>query len=148
MELTATTFASAAADGVSNGSTPVTLVGAPGASTQRQVKLLTVFNADTVAATVTIRYKDGANVRRLCAIALAVGSTLIYTDGEGFRVLDAAGSIVSSLTGSSVALLTADPASPADDSVWIVRTGSSPTMTVALKARIAGTTYTIASITL
>lgn len=45
-------------------------------------------------------------------------------------------------------LLTADPSSPSDDTWWAVRTGTSPTMTVAVKARISGATQTIASITL
>ena len=45
-------------------------------------------------------------------------------------------------------LLTADPGAPTNDTWWVVRTGASPTMTVALKARIAGATYTIASITI
>lgn len=45
-------------------------------------------------------------------------------------------------------LLTADPGAPTNDTWWVVRTGTSPTMTVALKARIAGATYTIASITI
>ncbi len=47
----------------------------------------------------------------------------------------------------SLALLTADPASPVDDTWWAVRTGSSPTMAVAVKARIAGVTYSIGEIT-
>ncbi len=45
-------------------------------------------------------------------------------------------------------LLTADPGAPSDDTWWAVRTGTSPTMTVAIKARLGGVTYTIASITL
>lgn len=53
------------------------------------------------------------------------------------------------VTGEFIAgLLTADPASPVNDTWWVVRSGTSPTMTVALKARIAGTTQTIAAITL
>ncbi len=45
------------------------------------------------------------------------------------------------------ALLTADPASPGDDTWWVVRDNASPE-TAALKVRIGGVTYTIASITL
>lgn len=43
-------------------------------------------------------------------------------------------------------LLTASPASPVNDSWWVERLGTSP-MVVALKARISGTTYTVAAIT-
>lgn len=49
--------------------------------------------------------------------------------------------------GSSNTLLTSDPVSPTDDTWWVVREGTSPTMTVSLKARIAGATYTVASVT-
>lgn len=45
-------------------------------------------------------------------------------------------------------LLTADPASPADDSWWVSRIGTSPAMVVALKVRIDGTTTTVATVTL
>ncbi len=45
-------------------------------------------------------------------------------------------------------LLTADPGSPANDTWWAVRTGTTPTMSVAFKVRIAGVTYDVATITL
>lgn len=48
--------------------------------------------------------------------------------------------------GASSSVLTADPASPDDDTWWVVREGASPDMTVSLKARIDGETVTIASI--
>jgi hypothetical protein len=50
--------------------------------------------------------------------------------------------------GLTFPLRTADPSAPADDTCWIVRTGTSPTMAVELKVRISGATYTLASITL
>jgi hypothetical protein len=49
--------------------------------------------------------------------------------------------------GAINAVLTADPASPADDTWWVVRDGASP-QGVALRARIGGVTFTIAEITL
>jgi len=39
-------------------------------------------------------------------------------------------------------LLTADPADPADDTVWYTRTGSSPAMAIDLKVRVSGVTHT------
>ncbi len=48
------------------------------------------------------------------------------------------------VAGSTFTLLTADPASPTNDTWWVVRSGSSPT-TVSVKARIGGVTYTVAS---
>lgn len=49
------------------------------------------------------------------------------------------------LTGT---LLTRDPVNPQNDTFWVVREGTSPNMSVSLKGRIAGITYTIAGITL
>jgi hypothetical protein len=45
---------------------------------------------------------------------------------------------------SVLEVLTADPGAPANDTWWMVRTGSSPT-TVSLKARIGGVTYVVAA---
>jgi hypothetical protein len=43
-------------------------------------------------------------------------------------------------------VLTADPVAPADDTFWVVRTGTSPTQLISVKARINGTTVTLAEI--
>ena len=54
-------------------------------------------------------------------------------------------------TGSATppfTLLTADPGAPSDDTWWMVRTGTTPTMRVAIKVRISGATYEVAGITL
>lgn len=71
------------------------------------------------------------------------------TDTGNLYVYDTTWHLIAGSGAFSIgALLTADPGSPADDTWWVVRTGTTPTMTVALKARIAGVTYTITSITL
>lgn len=93
VDITPTTYGPGASDGQTNGTTAVAAVAAPAASTQRQLKFLTVFNADTVSATVTVRLNNNGTTRVLVAIALGVGSTLVYTDGEGFRVISNAGVI-------------------------------------------------------
>jgi hypothetical protein len=59
----------------------------------------------------------------------------------------AAATVTSDKLAGPLPLLTADPGSPADDTWWGVRTGSSPTQVVAIKARIGGVTVTVASIT-
>src|SRR5574341_1082320 len=81
-------------DTQSNGANAVTIVPAPGANLQRQVKLLTVFNADTAAAAATIRYNNHGTLRPIVKVTLAVGSTLVYTDGDGWRAITAAGEIL------------------------------------------------------
>jgi len=93
VDVTITSYTPKATDGVTNSATPVTAVAAPAAATQRQVKLLTVANIDTAAVTAILQLNNGGTTRRLARVTLAVNSTLVYTDGEGFRVIDANGQI-------------------------------------------------------
>jgi hypothetical protein len=64
-------------------------------------------------------------------------------DTDGVWLLGATGG-----GGASDEVLTADPVAPDDDTWWVVREGTSPAMTLSMKARIAGSTVTIASVTL
>jgi len=52
------------------------------------------LSAQTAARTTeTLIFDRSATARELVTIAVAVSSTLVYTDGEGFRVIDTAGAI-------------------------------------------------------
>ena len=77
---TSTTFTQGANDGALNGTSDVTLVSAPSASTQRVVKGITIENKDTAAVTVTISYNNNATLRTIAVVTLAVGDTWT-TDG-------------------------------------------------------------------
>lgn len=80
-------FTEQASDGVTNGATPVEMVAAPILDRRRIVRTLTVFNADTVAANVSLVYVSGGNRRRLKKqTGLAAGADLTF---EGVIVLDA-----------------------------------------------------------
>lgn len=70
--------ASAAAeqDGTSNGTSNVTVLTAPSASTTRQLKELSVYNADTVAATVSVKYNNNGTRRIVTKVTLDPGDTL------------------------------------------------------------------------
>ncbi|NCA25219.1 MAG: hypothetical protein EBS91_11650, partial [Betaproteobacteria bacterium] len=70
-----TTFVEGSEGGVLNGTTNVTLVTAPAASTRRIVKSIALYNADTAAVTVNIQYFDGTNARTIAKVTLAVGDT-------------------------------------------------------------------------
>ena len=70
-------FTEGSADGVTNGTTAVTMVAAPAASTRRLVKTLTIANTDTASATVKIYLLDGANARLIISQLLLVGQSLI-----------------------------------------------------------------------
>lgn len=90
VDITTSAFTPATNTGATNNTTAVTLVAAPGASTQRQLKFLSVRNSDTAPATVTIRYNDNTTIRVLFIFTLAVGDSICYSDG-GWRVFDSSG---------------------------------------------------------
>lgn len=91
VDITSSAYTPGSSNTQTNSTTAVTAVAAPGASTQRQVKLLTISNEDTAQATVTIQYNDNSTIRTIVKITLNADDTLVYTDGEGFRVLDSSG---------------------------------------------------------
>lgn len=76
-----------------NNTTDVNLVGSPASSTQRVVDLLNVQNADTVSATVTIKFDANGTEYTLWSGTLATGEAVQYTDGNGFTVRTAAGAL-------------------------------------------------------
>ena len=51
-------------------------------------------------------------------------------------------------TPTLVGILTADPGSPTNDTMWGVRSGTSPGDSITWKARVAGTTYELAGVTI
>tara|TARA_R110000868_G_scaffold91836_1_gene254555 strand:- start:33 stop:866 length:834 start_codon:yes stop_codon:yes gene_type:complete len=70
-----TSFTEGASDGVLNGTTAVTTVSAPAASTRRIVNTITVENNDTAAVTITIGYLNTASTRVIAKVTLQVGDT-------------------------------------------------------------------------
>ncbi len=95
VDMTTLTFVSGSSDTISNNTTAVTIASAPAASTQRQVKYFSIYNADTVDATVTVRLNNSGTFRILVKTTLNAGDTLMYTDGEGFKTVTSVGSIKS-----------------------------------------------------
>lgn len=98
VDLTTTTFTPASNAGQTNNASAVTLVDVPASSTQRQLKFLSIYNADTAAATVTIRLNDNSTLRKIFVTTLAVGDTLLYADG-GWSAIDTNGKLKTSGSG-------------------------------------------------
>lgn len=96
-------------DGVTNGTTPVTIVAAPATATTRKLNFLSLPNIDTAPVTVTIQVRNGADVRIVYKGTLAVGSNLYYMDTMGFSVRTGAVTGAGT-TGGAVAI--ADGADP------------------------------------
>lgn len=95
-----TTLTPGGSDGALNGTTAVTVVGAPSGSAVREVHSLSVYNVDTAAHTVTVEKYDGTNQRRIVRATLNPHETLLYHRNSGWLVLNgdgaprAAGSVV------------------------------------------------------
>lgn len=84
-----------------NNTTAVAVVPSPAASTQRVVDFLSVFNIDTVNATVTVRFSDNGTFYTLFQAVLAPNEKLEYVEGQGFRAINTAGSIKTALNQST-----------------------------------------------
>jgi hypothetical protein len=90
-DITTTTFVPSASDTVLNGTNVVTIVASPASSTQRQVKLVNIFNVDTIAHKITIRYLDNATNRVILSWTLNPGDSLTYTTNSGWVMSDSTG---------------------------------------------------------
>jgi hypothetical protein len=91
-----TTFTEGANDGVLNGTTAVTVVAAPAASTRRIINTITVENNDTAAVTITVGYLNTASTRIIFNVTLQVGDT--WTTNGAY---DTDGNLKQTSSGSS-----------------------------------------------
>lgn len=103
-------FIPGAADTVTNGVTPVTVVAAPGAGTQRLAQEIRAYNADTVPHTLLLQLNRGGTIRIIEAATVPVGGSFLYAptvrseDAAPAQIVDSA-----VLAGAAVALTTATP---------------------------------------
>jgi len=110
-DVTASTFTPGSADGLTNNTTPVTVINSPAASTQRMVKEMSIYNNDTVSATVTVRLNDNSTMRIVYVVTLQAGETLEYSDVKGFSIINvttsnasANGTTLLNSTGSTIVI--------------------------------------------
>jgi len=85
---TTTTLTPGSTDTLTNGAAAVTIVAAPAVSTQRQVKTISVYNADTISATVTICFRNVGTDSNVFKATIAPGECIYYIEGYGWKVLD------------------------------------------------------------
>lgn len=102
---TSSSLTEGALDGALNGTTDVTVVSAPAASTRRVIKWITIENKDTASVTLTVKYDNNGTQRIIANVTLAVGDTWT-TDGtfSNTGALKTALSGVGTGTVTSVAL--------------------------------------------
>ena len=98
---TATTFTANRTVINTNNTTDVDISGSPVASTQRIIDFISVYNNDTVNATVTIKFDANSTEYILFKTALATGERLEYAEGRGFQVFSNAGSVKQSINQGS-----------------------------------------------
>ena len=77
---TSSTFVEGESDGQLTGSTPVTIVAAPAASTRRVIKTINLYNAGAYSETVTLTLVNGANTRVIVKVNIAPGVTWTSDD--------------------------------------------------------------------
>jgi len=75
-----TTFVEGSSDGTLNGTTQVTLVASPAASTRRLIKTIYIENGDTAPVTITVTLNNSGTLRTIAKVTLQVGDTW-STDG-------------------------------------------------------------------
>ena len=72
---------------VTNQTTDVDICDAPQQNFTRNIETITVYNADTVAATITVKIDNGGTETILFKQALNAGETFLLEHGAGAQVL-------------------------------------------------------------
>lgn len=93
VDITTSSFSPDSVQGTITTATTTTIVSAPAASTQRQIKLITLRNVDATLSNSIIIQKDvsGANYRQTGSITLYAGETFVYSDTQGYYILNSSG---------------------------------------------------------
>jgi hypothetical protein len=94
---TSTTFVAGRTVAVTNNTTDVNLAAAPASSTQRVIDYISVYNNDTVNATVTIKLDANGTEYILFKTTLATGEKIEYHEGQGFKVIANSGAVKQSI---------------------------------------------------
>lgn len=93
-DLTTTALTPGASDAQVTTAATTTLVAAPGASTQRQIKGISIRNAHASASNaITVQFFNGTTATELVKYTLLAGETLQWGEDENFRVIDASGQV-------------------------------------------------------
>jgi hypothetical protein len=130
-------------DAVTNGTTPVTVLLAPAVGVQRHVNFVSIYNADTVAHTYTVRLVNGAASRRVITMNLAPGRTVQYTQNNGWQYVPAETPTHQSVSANITAqnTYTTPILVQAGDAVSVSVAGSGWVAGVALERMLDGISY-------
>lgn len=122
-----------------NNTTDVNIVAAPAASTQRVVDLINIYNKDTVAATVTVKFDANGTEYILWKGTLAAGESVQYVEGKGWQRLSASGTAQTEMANPDdtrlIVAKTSDyPVVIGDDNKIFTNTGAGGTVKFTLPA--------------
>ena len=91
VDITTSALTPGSGDGAITTATTTTIVAAPGASTSRQIKGITIRNTDAAANAVVVRKDNSGSSREFISATLALDESLHFTDTEGWVKIDANG---------------------------------------------------------
>ena len=94
---TSTTFVAGRTVINTNSTTDQTIAAAPAASTQRVIDYISIYNNDTVNATVTVKLDANGTEYILFKVTLAATEKLEYHEGQGFKVIASTGAVKQSI---------------------------------------------------
>lgn len=101
--------------GLTTGATAVEIIGSPADGVQRQTKIISIYNADTAAATVTVDIYDGTDSRRWIRAVLNPNWMLGWEYGGTWHVYGDDGIIVSTMSVGVITVEEEDGAPSYDD---------------------------------
>jgi hypothetical protein len=125
---------------LSTGASAVDILAAPAAGNIRTIEGLSVHNADTVSAVVTIRYNDNATTYKLVVITLATGDNLFYEPKAGWSVITSAGNIktdVTEVSQDAIGAMIVD-----SDTIDFTYTDATPSLTGSVRTQMSLTSDT------
>ena len=127
--------------GLSNSTTDVTLLAAPSIAGERRIiRGISIYNADTQTATVTVQYDDAGTERIITKATLSSGSSLHYESGTGWTNGTSTTTATSLTNGTTVATTSGtshDFTVPAWVKRWtILMAGGSVSGTAALRIQL------------
>lgn len=101
VDITTSAFTPGSDSALITTATTTTVVGSPGASTQRQVKLITVYNAHASSSNaISIQHNDGTDTAVLIKYTLLAGETLQWSEDQNFSVIGADGRVKTGLAAT------------------------------------------------
>ena len=89
---------------LSNGTTPVIICNSPAASTVRDIDSISIYNADTVPAAVSVVYNAAGTLYPIGLSVLDPGDSLRYTHSSGWATVNNTGSVKMGIANATLLL--------------------------------------------